>query len=197
MSTVLRPVGPEPPRVYWVRRLIVLVAVVLVLALIGTVVRGWFAPGEAETPPGAAAEAAEADGGASTSPAACTPDELTVTATTAVRVHEAGESPQINVTVTNTGDAACTVDLGPAQVEVLITSGADRIWSSADCPAQDGKNRLLLLPPGDRETTDVLWPRERSAPECPDGLPEPRPGTYRAEVTVEGVTSEPTVFELR
>jgi hypothetical protein len=38
MSPVLRPVGPEPAQVYWLRRLAVLGVVVVVLAVIGTLI---------------------------------------------------------------------------------------------------------------------------------------------------------------
>ena len=34
MNTVVRPVGPRPPRVYWVRRLVVVLAGVLALAVV-------------------------------------------------------------------------------------------------------------------------------------------------------------------
>ena len=38
MSTVIRPVGPLPPRVYWVRRILLIAAVVVVVALVAAAV---------------------------------------------------------------------------------------------------------------------------------------------------------------
>ena len=47
MSTVLRPVGPEPGKTYWIRRLAVAGAVVVVLAVIGALIANGTSSGSA------------------------------------------------------------------------------------------------------------------------------------------------------
>jgi hypothetical protein len=88
------------------------------------------------------------------------------------------------------------VDAGLANQALVITSGADRIWSSADCPSEASGERLLLMAPGAAEAMPVAWPRVRSAEGCAGDLPEPRPGTYTAVAVVAGVQSGQVVFEL-
>jgi hypothetical protein len=204
MSAVLHPVGPATPRVYWVRRLVVIGVVVVVVAVLWAVLSG-VAKGAAETPADVAADdaAADAASGDGTEPAvvdaaapqACTAADLTLTLTTTTRAYVAPEAPVFAVAITNSGAASCTLDAGGTAQEIVITSGSDRIWSSADCPVESPE-RLLLLAPGDRDEVQVTWPRVRSAPGCTTGLPEPRVGTYSAVLTLLGAQSAAAVFDL-
>lgn len=196
MSTVLRPGGPLPPQVYWTRRLVVLGGFLLVVIIIWALAaRGGGGGGPAETPAPGATESTVDSGQVDTDGAStCTAEGLDVAVATAQRAHPAGVQPTLEVTVTNTGDASCVVDL--AATQILVTSGSDRIWSSADCPADDAPEQVVLLPGGASETWTTAWPRVRSDEQCRDGLPEPRPGTYRVEVSLLGSTSEQAVFDL-
>lgn len=218
MSTVLHPVGPRPPQVYWVRRLVVLALLVGLVAVVavlwgvlgrgaatadgadggsgdGTTVAGdgadAAADGTAEAAGDAAAEAPPTEAG----PPVCAPADLTLVLSSDARSYPAGVTPTFTVSLTNAGAVACTVDASAAQRDVVVTSGSDRIWSSLDCPA-DATPNLLLLEPGARTDAAVPWARTRSAAGCPADLPEPRPGTYSAVVTTLGATSAAAVFDL-
>lgn len=227
MNTVLHPVGPQPARVYWVRRVVLLLlAAVLVtgLAVALGAARGGAADGQgaatdasdgttdgtagagdtdaaagdggdaaADTTEGAADEGGE-DG--TNAAAACAPETLTTTLVADAPSYAPGATPTFTVTLTNAGGSACTVDAGLANQALVITSGADRIWSSADCPSEASGERLLLMAPGAAEAMPVAWPRVRSAEGCAGDLPEPRPGTYTAVAVVAGVQSGQVVFEL-
>lgn len=202
MSTVLHPVGPQPERVYWIRRLLIVLAAVVAVLVVSALVRGGLDPDAAAVTDDAGAEEpadgeAPADAAATDpgGPAACTAAELALTLTTSTRSYPAGALPVFTVAITNTGTMSCTVDAGDATREILITSGADRIWSSLDCPTEAGE-RLLLLEPGARDAVDVTWPRVRSAEGCATGLAEPRAGTYNAVTTLLGAQSAPAVFDL-
>lgn len=224
MNTVLHPVGPQPARVYWVRRLVLLLlAAVLVttLALAVGAARGGAADGQGAadgaSAAGEGAQAAapqdasddgtegtegtgdagdDAEGAEDAAAAACAPETLTTTLAADAPSYPAGATPTFTVTLSNTGDSACTVDAGLANQALVITSGADRIWSSADCPSEASGERLLLMAPGAAEAMPVAWPRVRSAEGCAGDLPEPRPGTYTAVAVVAGVQSGQVVFEL-
>jgi hypothetical protein len=232
MSTVLHPVGPQRARVYWVRRLLVVVLLV-VLAAVGWAVvsrvlgRGGdpAAASAAEQPAGSAdadatsgqgadeptdgadgtAGADGADGAgdgekavaAPTTPVDCTPDALQVTLTASGQIFDAATRPVLTATITNVGDVPCTVDAGDANREVLITSGADRIWSSKDCATEETASRQLLLGSGAADSVELTWDRTRTAEGCPAGLPEPRSGTYQAVTTLGTVSSVPVVFALQ
>lgn len=206
MNTVLRPVGPEPARVYWTRRIVLLLALVVAATLVWTLVQG-SGSSEANAPgdqggavaPGADDDAS-ADAGADLAgegaAAPCTAESLELAIEVGRSSYAAGAQPSFVITVTNTGASGCTVDVGDASRELLVTSGSDRIWSSLDCAAGDGASRNLLLAAGKSDTHEASWPRVRSDELCSDGLPEPRPGTYKAQVRLNGAKSQRATFSL-
>lgn len=204
MSTVLHPVGPRPHRVYWVRRIVVLVVVLVLASVAITVVRGALAPANAGDEPAGSGDEATVDPGEdpaaavedpAVGPVACPAADLTVALTTDARSYAPGVPVAFTVALTNTGTSACVVDAADAQREVVITSGSDRIWSSLDCPPQITE-QLHLLESGARVDSALSWARTRSAVGCPADLPEPRPGTYTAVATTHGATSSAAVFDL-
>jgi hypothetical protein len=213
---VVRPSGPLPARVYWVRRTIVLGLPLLVVALVVWVLVGRGAAGasaDGELPPAsemspagtdattpAGDEGADAgeeqDDASSDQPANCAPEVLALAITATAESFPAGVSPTFAVSITNTGSEPCLVDAGEAQREVVITSGVDRVWSSRDCVAAGTEERTLLLGGGVVDETPLAWNRERSAQGCPAGQPEPGAGTYSAAFTLAGATATPAVFGL-
>lgn len=198
MSNVLHPIGSQPPRVYWVRRLVVLAILVVVVLIVGAVVKSLSGSGGGTAAPGSGVKTAPSGAmkTGSGSPATCATSALAVALQADGTSFPAGSSPTFTLTITNTGADPCTVDAGDAARELLVTSGSDRIWSSKDCAQEENASNLLLLAAGDAHPQTVPWPRVRSAAGCPTGLPAPRAGTYQATVAVGGVTSAPVVMQL-
>lgn len=200
MSTILRPAGSQPARVYWIRRAVVfgallLVVIVLVAALSRCGRSGGGTDDEAgAAKPGPTAEEIESD---SDSSRACEAADLTLVVTTDSSTYVAGSRPVFSVTITNTSDSSCTVDAGEANRELRITSGSDRIWSSLDC-VDEAEERLLLLPAGGSDgPTPVTWQRVRSNSTCGEGLADPRAGTYHVVAKLAGAESQEATFSLR
>ncbi len=193
---LLHPVGPHEPRVYWVRRAVVVVVVVLIVGLAAKLLAGGGStPATTRSPaatasgpasprqPTAARTATPSGPPASTAPAGpapCAPADLTVTAAAAATDYPLGSLPQLSVTVTNKGQRPCTQDLGGTQRTLTVYSGAERIWSSADCASSVPGMTTLL--PGKPSTLAVPWNRQRSAAGCPSqaaGTAAAASGTYR------------------
>jgi len=126
----------------------------------------------------------------------CSADSLSVVLTASAESFAAGVSPTFTLTVRNAGPSPCLVDAGEAHQEIVVTSGTDRVWSSADCPGSDAESRVLLLDAGAEDAQQVAWNRVRSAEGCPGDLPAPGAGTYSATATLDGVSAEPVVFGL-
>lgn len=201
MSTVLHPVGPNPPRVYWVRRLLLLVAFGLAVAAVAAIV--WLValrPGSAGARPGSQPKpgppSSAVAGRTIGAPVDCRAADLRLTLAATAAQYPAGAKPVLTASVTNAGTAPCTVDAGDVSREVVISSAKDRIWSTKDC-AGAAASRQLLLDVGARNTVDISWSRNRSAEGCPSGLPAARAGTYQATATLLGVTATPAVFSLQ
>jgi hypothetical protein len=200
MNVLLRPAGPEPPQVYWTRRLVVPGIVVVVILLLSTLIQAAFRGADA-TPPDDETLAGETGVEETQAPASgtrtCTAADLTLVVDSDASSYPAAAQPTLTVLITNTGETSCAIDAGAAQLELLITSGSDRIWSSLDCVAADAPERLLLLAAGDSDgNTTVQWTRIRSNEQCGSDLPTPRSGWYRAVAKLAGATSEPESFEL-
>lgn len=173
MSTFKHPVGPQPSKVYWRRRLILgigLLAVILVVVLI--IVRpgasdGAPAPASTTSAPKTTTPPATSipTSSASASGAACDTANVRVEAVTDKATYAAGELPQLSVAITNTGSAACKIDAGTAQQLFTITSGAEVYWKSTDCQT-DKVDAEVLLQPGKTisSQTPITWDRTRSDP---------------------------------
>lgn len=172
MSTLRDPVGPKDRKVYIRRRLLVLAGLLALIAVIVLVIvkpgSGNDVPeaGKVEVPAGLETEAPDpepdADGSA---PEACTAGQLTVTPVTDKGDYAAGELPALSLTVENTGEAACTADLGTAGMALVVSSGDDEVWRSVDCQENPESLPVILDPGTPVESEAVQWDRTRSSAE--------------------------------
>ncbi len=136
---------------------------------------------------GEAAEGSGAESGGAAAPEspedACRPEDVVVTFELADEdreVYGSGARPEFRVTVVNTEDQTCTVDVGPEALEIRIHSGNDRIFSTGDCVEGDAAEKRQLSRGVPHEFT-VEWDRQRSFTDCRDGSAA-RPGWYRAKL---------------
>ncbi|MFG3119930.1 hypothetical protein ACGF4C_36925 [Streptomyces sp. NPDC048197] len=109
-----------------------------------------------------------------------------------------GKKPQFELTVKNTADAACKVDLGRKAAVLTISdaAGDDRVWASNDCPSGTAP-ALLQVPANGSVKRTVEWDRRASGPQCatPSSAMVPA-GKYRIEAKVPGLKSARTSFVL-
>jgi hypothetical protein len=178
-STVRKP----SPAVYRRRRLFLGAALLLVIALVvgGFSLAGAFSGSSEQassTDPGAGATAS-ADPSSQASPSSsapaptptpsptptCNQNLVTVSASTDKAAYGPEENPMLTLKVTNGGTLPCEVNIGTSQMEFLVTSGADRIFSSRDCQAKS-EDLVKTIAPGASETANFPWPRNRSVEGC-------------------------------
>jgi hypothetical protein len=214
VSTFLNPIGPEPPMVYWIRRgAIVLVVITLIVGLwwlIGSLRGGSSTSSSAPSTSASAEPSASGDTGdtggsaspqASSSGAAaattdCLDADIKVEATTDSSTYPVGSTPKLTLTITNTGDVACTRDVGPKANELEITSGGYHVWSSDDCNASS-KSKVAELQPGDKVASSITWNGKLSQKGCPNGQgAAAKAGRYDLVGRNETVTSKSTPFAL-
>ncbi|WP_426516409.1 hypothetical protein ACPPVQ_17545 [Diaminobutyricibacter sp. McL0618] len=209
MSTFKHPVGPQPSKVYWRRRLVVglaVLAVIVVVILI--VVRPGASSGAPATPPATTASehtaARTADPQSTTIPtdpttatgAACKPANVDVQAITDKPNYGAEEMPQLSISITNTGPNACKIGAGTKAQVFTITSGTEVYWKSTDC--QTGAvDAEVLLQPGKtvKSQTPIGWDRTRSDPATCSAKRNPVPAggaSYHLATSVDGITSQAT-----
>jgi hypothetical protein len=217
VSSVLFPVGPERPSVYWLRRLVLIAAVGILLLGIWFLVggRGGGAGGE-PTPelsasPSALATAEATDAvvaGASAAapepssevtfsgePMDCGDEVIVVDGTSDSSTYRVGTNPVLTLTITNTGDLPCLRDVGPKANEIEVTSGGYHVWSSDDCNASD-KTKVVTLQPGETVSSSISWSGVLSRKGCPDIKREAKAGRYEVVGRNGKVRSDGTPFAL-
>ncbi|WUI00066.1 hypothetical protein OHR68_42425 [Spirillospora sp. NBC_00431] len=116
----------------------------------------------------------------------CHEDDLVVSVSASRDSYAGRARPEFRVTVVNMGEGACVFDKGG--LDVRVTSGADRIWSSAECRRRASKTTLKRGVP---LVHTVTWNRTRG---CENGTPA-RPGTYVADLKAHKVKKQ--IFHLR
>jgi hypothetical protein len=178
-STVRKP----SPAVYRRRRLFLGAALLLVIALVvgGFSLAGAFGGSSEQassTDPAAGATASAAPSSqaspSSSAPAptptpsptpTCNQNLVTVSASTDKAAYGPEENPMLTLKVTNGGTMPCEVNIGTSQMEFLVTSGPDRIFSSRDCQAKS-EDLVKTIAPGASETANFPWSRNRSVEGC-------------------------------
>lgn len=207
MSPFRNPVGPQSSKVYWRRRLLVLLGLVVVIVVIALVV-GRLASGDPGA--GTAAPSSETaddetvdddtvtdDAAAEVPPAEeliegadCLPESIRLEAITDKVSYAAGELPQLSFSITNTGGASCLFNAGTTQQTYEVTSGEELYWSSKDCETEPVDAEILLEPNLTQTPSPIQWDRTRSAlTTCEGDRPAVPAGgaTYSLNVTVGAV----------
>ena len=219
MDGLTHPVGELPPEIYWRRRLVTGAFLVLAILVLYYLVRSLFGGGDGTATPNPSESASpgvttsaspgvttSASPGVttSTSPTVnlaatrlCGAADVTIILSPTTRNWAGATQPTFDGAVRQGGTTACVLDTSASDAELLVTSGSVRQWSNLDCAtAPVLAPEKLLLKPGDTAVLHATWPRIRSADGCPTSLAAPGAGTYRATLTVQGITSDQAVFSL-
>jgi hypothetical protein len=200
---VLQPVGPHPPYVYWVRRLVPLAIVTLIVVLAVHGCSDGAAGGDAglrqradqQPLPGASTSPSASTTPASAAAAvACRPQDLRVAISSDSPTYPVGVDPKFTAVLRNAGPA-CRFPTALSTRTWRILSGVDEVWSTADCP-RSSAGKSVRLEAGGQITYVLPWDRFRSTPGCAVAGAPAQPGTYRLYVTIDGARGRPVVFHL-
>ncbi|WP_432541698.1 hypothetical protein [Kineococcus sp. SYSU DK002] len=225
MSSVLHPVGPEDKGTYWRRRLVVILALLVIVVLAALGIRALTAPDDAaaqgptkldpstvatttgptdaptSTPTGSGTGTPTGSGtatatGTATSGGACSDQSLRATLRTSATTYGPGKAPSLVLTVENTSQTTCTVETSSAVRLFTITDAAGaQVFSTADCQTKSDSATDELAPGATRSKTTV-WSRQHSAAGCPTGQTAVPAGNYTVNASWDGVAAEPVTFAL-
>jgi len=200
--------------VYRRRRLVTLVAAILLVAVIGAAVwlllaRPWASAAEATPSPSASAsgfpspDATTSESPAAESPSpepsadetpgivACEAKDVEVAAVTDADSYDPGVLPQLSISLTNRGSTDCAIDVGSTTQRMTVSSGTDVWWTSTDCQ-ENPSSMVATLTAGATVTSKVpvTWDRTRSSVEtCADENRPRAPGggaSYHVAVEIGG-----------
>ncbi len=243
----MRPTGPLPPKVYWTRRLVLVLAVIVLAGIVWWFVggSGQANQGTANGAPGGTAGGAPTTAGAGTDGATTSPSRPESTpgtrtrprqpastgrqkvrpkASTAPRTPTSTRTPLAQPTgdckpsavdlkvdvgdsapgasntatllLTSLDSAACTLSITPDTMVVRVTSGADVVWSSDDCP--DALRAQRVVARADRPAAYTFrWNGQRSSQNCQPVSTLPKPGGYWVEAALVGGEPHKAFFAIR
>ena len=203
------------PAVYRRRRLVVGGALLMVLAMVvgGFALAGAFTGGSEQAsstdpasssasavpsaPPTESASASAAPTPTASATPSCNQNLVTVSASTDKAAYGPDENPLLTLKVTNGGEVPCQVNIGTSQMEFLVTSGPDRVFSSRDCQAAS-EDLVKVIAPGASETANFPWPRNRSVEGCQvvDAKPGAGGAYYIFTAKLGSKASPKAVFQL-
>ena len=211
-----RPRGPLPARVYWTRRILLLVLALGLVVGIEHLLGGSGGSGSPSAKPVGAdvssspaspspsAPAGRSGGRGTPSPAAsplaeptgsCPDSDIVVTPTVPGEVY-AGSPVDLDLQLTTEKSPACTWSVSPQTLVVKLTSGADRIWSTQDCPGVIHKQDVVVRKDVPTSVT-VTWRGRRSDGTCSATNAWAQPGYYYVTAAALGAEPDQVQFVLR
>jgi hypothetical protein len=112
-------------------------------------------------------------------PAFCARPAIVLSLTATQTRFTAGQAPTFSVGVVSTQRAACSFNVGPAHLAVVIREGTARIWGSSDCTRGNG-DLITALTRGVPTIVTITWPLRTSAGGCSGPVQQAPPGSYSA-----------------
>jgi hypothetical protein len=213
---MFRPVGYQPPAVYWRRRLTLLAVLVLLVVLTAWVL--WPGGGDstaAKAPPKPSSGAQQSIGSsparstasktaAKKAPttrhhvaraAACTLAHLQLDALVGKTAYHVGDQPVVMLQVKNVGTKPCVQNLADSQVVLQIYNGESRVWGSHDCEIEPGTD-LRTLAAGHEVRISITWSGLSSQPKCAGTRQRVGAGTYTVYALLAGHQGKAAQFAI-
>jgi hypothetical protein len=196
MSSVLYPVGPQPPRVYWVRRFVVLGVPLLLILIIAVSCAGGGGKKSPTAGSGSGPTSSPTQTQTSDPNAACVPGDLSATLALSAPdgIYQVGDTPTFTATITNVSASSCKFTSAPANEIWTVVTGADKFWTTAGCPNGTGSTTKSLAAGATQKLT-ITWAGKRELPGCTHGSAAPA-GTYVLRARLDGVKAQPAVFHF-
>lgn len=191
-----------PAAVYWRRRLIA-VAVALVLVWVVLRVIGGDDQSAAESdipaapapPPAIVPTNGTFEVAFALAASACDPQQVRVTPTIPGG-QPAGGSVTINLVVSSTGSAPCTLQPADAGLIAVISANGTPLWDSTLCSASLLLKPVQLAGGGWAAVTSTVWSGRVSGASCASSESFVGPGRYSVQVGTLGGEPGKTSFEL-
>jgi hypothetical protein len=218
-TNTLRYHAPQrPPTLYWRRRVLTLAAGLTALALISWGFSGALQGGSASGPvthppgPGAAgpgggpAAPAASPGGRHRSrarqsahpvvrPAYCSKRSIVLSLAATQASFGPSQAPAFTVSIVSTQSPACSFNVGPRFLQVVISKGGVPVWNSADCVRGPGV-LVTALRRGIPTSVPLSWNLQTSSPGCPQPAAHVPPGLYTAAAQIGPISSNPVTLRI-
>lgn len=209
-----------PAAVYWRRRAVAAVVVLLPVALLLRTCAGGDAPVHTPSPSVNTSAVAETITAAKSSrtpkpETTTTKPKSTVTATPSQTIADCANSDiEVSITadavsyqigspvtlamrISNTGKAACKRDIGALSNEVYITDADGAVVWSSDACQTDNRTQVVTMRPGAVFGNTQVWGGLNSGRDCSSAAPDAVPGSYLAFARNDSVVSKGFAFTIQ
>lgn len=149
----------------------------------------------ASTKPSTVSHSSPTGSGSTATPVACTAAMLSLAAVTGQSSYRVGDQPVLSIQVTNSGSAACVVDLADPQIVLSVYNGESRVWGSHDCKVQPGTDDRTLMA-GRSVRVSIVWSGLSSQPNCAGTRQRVGAGTYTLYATLAGHQAKAAQFTI-
>ena len=128
-------------------------------------------------------------------PAACSPQQLRLTAVASTSSYQVGDQPVLGLQVTNTAATPCVQDVADSQIELRVYNGASRVWGSHDCKIEPGVIERTFNP-GQPAVFTITWSGLSSQPQCAGTRQRVGVGTYTLYASLAGHQATAAQFAI-
>jgi hypothetical protein len=153
------------------------------------------AAGASRSPAASASSGAAGHGRGAARPQPCASGSVVLSVLASQSAYSGRQLPQFTVDVVSTAGVTCTFNVGPRHLVLVIRSGSDRVWGSADCPRGNG-SLTSDLERGVPTTLSITWDRQTSRQGCTGPSQALPAGTYTATATDGGLDSNAVTIRL-
>jgi hypothetical protein len=126
----------------------------------------------------------------------CSPGTVVLSLFTSRTDYYGGQYPRFDVYAVSTAPGACSLDVGPGRLHVVVMSSGRIIWDSADC-VRGEPNRVAELRRGVPAQESITWNRAITLPGCVTLASSARPGTFEVQARTATVASPVRTFKLQ
>jgi hypothetical protein len=145
--------------------------------------------------PGDSSGSGSGQSGTTATPGPCPHGAVVLSLINAQPTYGPGELPQFTVDVVGTGRQTCSFNVGASRIALIIRSGSERVWSSADC-VQGAGDLVTDLQRGVPTVLPISWNRQPSAPGCHAQSGSVPDGTYTATAADGWLQSNTITFRI-
>jgi hypothetical protein len=128
-------------------------------------------------------------------PAFCSRSDIVLSLVAGQTDFASQQSPSFGVEVVSTQQSACSFNVGPSYLALVIKEGPVRVWSSADCVTGSG-SLVSALKRGVPTVLPLTWDLKTSAPGCGGPVTRVPAGAYTAYAVQGGLVSAPLAFRV-
>lgn len=145
--------------------------------------------------PGPGDSSGSGQSGTTATPGPCPHGAVVLSLINAQPTYGHGELPQFTVDVVGTGRQTCSFNVGASHIALIVRSGSERVWSSADC-VQGAGDLVTDLQRGVPTVLPISWNRQPSAPGCQAQSGSVPDGTYTATAADGWLQSNTITFRI-